>query len=334
MLFVGTEHGVYCSTDAGENLSNLSLNLPSTPVMGIEVKNNDLVIATHGRSFWILDNIGALRQMSEVKKKVGLKLFKPTEAVRRSRRAVFDFHLQKKKNQVKLVVKNEQSEVIRVIYEGELGKGFHRKKWNLRHKGATVFPNIILEGGNPRRGPWAVPGSYIVSLEVNGKIKEQTFELKKDPRLTDVSQKDLEAQFELAMNIRNAENAANQSIIKIRNLTNQLKTLARTNTTTEIAKKAELIDKQLRKVEEKIYQVRNQSPKDKIAFPIQLNDRLTGLRSRLEKGDGAPPKAFYQVYDELSGELNQHLSKLKLVLEKDLVKFNELLEEAQLPKVY
>ena len=96
----------------------------------------------------------------------------------------------------------------------------------------------------------------------------------------------------MAINIRNAENAANQSIIKIRDLATQLKTLARTNTTTEIAKKAKLIDKQLRKIEEKIYQVRNQSPKDKIAFPIQLNDRLTGLRSRLEKEMVRHPKHF------------------------------------------
>ena len=179
-----------------------------------------------------------------------------------------------------------------------------------------------------------MPEKYVVSLEENGKSIEQIFELKKDPRLTDVSQKDLEAQFELAMNISHAENAANQSIIKIRDLTTQLKTLALKNTTTKISKKIELIEKQFRAIEKKIYQVRNQSPKDKIAFPIQLNDRLTGLRSRLEKGDGAPPKSFYQVYDELTAELNQHLSKLKPVLEKDLVELNELLEDAQLPKVY
>ena len=231
------------------------------------------------------------------------------------------------------MIKNEAGEIVRQIYNGKLDNGFHRYKWNLRHTGATVFPNIILEGGNPRRGPWAVPGKYIVILEVNGAIKEQTFDLKKDPRLTDVSQEDLAAQFELAMKIRDAEDAANQSIINIRDLVGQLNALTPKNTSKATHEKANAIIQSLNEVAKNIYQVRNQSPKDKIAFPIKLNDRLTGLRSRLEKGDGAPPASFYKVYDELSKELDLHLTKLRDILQNDLGALNKLLAQQKLPTI-
>jgi hypothetical protein len=78
-------------------------------------------------------------------------------------------------------------------------------------------------------------------------------------------------------------------------------------------------------VEGELYQVRNQSPKDKIAFPIRLNDRLTGLRSNLETGDGAPPAAYERVFGELSAELATHLGRLNALLTHELPALNRLL---------
>jgi hypothetical protein len=65
--------------------------------------------------------------------------------------------------------------------------------------------------------------------------------------------------------------------------------------------------------------VQNQSPKDKIAFPIKLNDRLTGLRSNLEQGDGAPPASYQQVFNELKAELDAHLARLRRLLQRNIV---------------
>ena len=317
ILYAGTEHGVQFSTDSGTNWSDLSLNLPSTPVMGIKVKNNDLVIATHGRSFWILDNIGMLREFDATKNKGTFRLFQPTEAVRRSRYAIFDFHLPEQSDKIKLVVKNAASKTVRVIYEGSLKSGYHRYTWNLRYPGATIFPNIILEGGNPRKGPWAPPGEYVVSLEVDGKQQEKTFELKKDPRLIAITDHDLVKQFELALKIRDAEDEANKSILKIRDLKGQLNHFLQKTKSKELGKKTNKIIQSLGEVEKKIYQVKNQSPKDKIAFPIKLNDRLTGLRSRLEEGDGAPTRAYYEIYEQLSKQLTVQLEKLNQLMKEN-----------------
>ena len=79
-----------------------------------------------------------------------------------------------------------------------------------------------------------------------------------------------------------------------------------------------------------LYQLRNQSPKDKIAFPIKLNDRLTGLRSHLERGDGTPIDAYQAVFDELSAELDVHLRTLERMLSEDLPRLNRRLVEAGL----
>lgn len=332
LLFAGTEHGVYVSINAGASWSNLSLNLPSTPVTGIQVKDSDLAIATHGRSFWVLDNIGLLREMSEYRSSSS-HLFKPSTAIRRSRLAMFDFYLSRKNNSVKLLVKNQSGEIVKVIYEGNLDSSFHRYKWNLRHKGATVFPNIILEGGNPRLGPWAIPGNYLLSLEVNGVVHEAEFDLLKDPRLVDVSDEDLQKQFDLALKIRNEEDKANTTVIEIRALKAQLDKIIGESKSSVLVQKAKEIHEKLSNIEKEIYQVKNQSPKDKIAFPIRLNDRLTGLRRHLERGDGAPPESFYIVYAELSEELAPFLSAFQAIKDNELVQINNLISKENLPLI-
>lgn len=64
LLFLGTENGVYVSFDAGENWESLQLNLPVTPIRDLVIKNDDVVLGTHGRSFWILDDIAPLRELN------------------------------------------------------------------------------------------------------------------------------------------------------------------------------------------------------------------------------------------------------------------------------
>ncbi len=86
-------------------------------------------------------------------------------------------------------------------------------------------------------------------------------------------------------------------------------------------------------VEAELYQVRNQSAKDKIAFPIKLNDRLTGLRSHLERGDAAPAEAYRTVFEELSAELDGHLHGLDRLIMEDLSRLNRQMAEAGLRQI-
>jgi len=80
LLYAGTERGVYVSFDDGGNWQPLQLNLPMSPVNDLVVRNDDLAVATHGRSFWVLDDLSPLRQWSESLKATDVHLFTPAEA--------------------------------------------------------------------------------------------------------------------------------------------------------------------------------------------------------------------------------------------------------------
>ncbi len=334
LLFIGTEQGVYVSFNDGNYWENLSLNLPASPVTGIAVKNSDLVISTHGRSFWILDRMGVIRQLKKSLYSNNFHLFKPDTAIRRAVSAQIDFFIKENDQKILLEIWDDQSNAVRTLYDGILNqKGMYSMQWNLRYSGATVFPNIILEGGNPRRGPWAAPGTYTVRLSVNDQSQEQKFQLRKDPRLSDVSNEDLKAQFDLAIQIRNAEDTANKTVIFIRKLKEELKKRQKQVSDRLLNGEIQAFIIGITAVEAGLYQVKNQSPKDKIAFPIKLNDRLTGLRSHLERGDGAPTKVYYQVFEELSTELNEYLDVLDKLMKNDLVDLNKKLVQFNLSEI-
>lgn len=231
----------------------------------------------------------------------------------------------------------------------------HRTSWDGRYTGATIFPGIVLEGGDPRRGPWAPPGRYRVRLTAfgaglgaTGTVTEtQDLVLTGDPRLADVSDDDLRAQFVLAKQIRDKESAANEAVIRVRAIraelvarkTEAVRLASAANSTVtaamidRITSAAEPLEREMGAVEQEIYQVKNQSPKDKIAFPIRLNDRLTGLRANLEQGDERPTPAYQRVYTELARELDAQLGKLDLTLRHNLARLNDALRAAGLAPI-
>jgi photosystem II stability/assembly factor-like uncharacterized protein len=332
LLYAGTEHGVSVSFDGGAGWRSLSLNLPDVPVTGLAVQESDLVIATHGRSFWVLDDIETLRQSASTLSEP--HLFRPANAVRRAQPAVVDYYLGRPGGSLRLEILDAGGEPVRTLYEGPVaGAGIQRHRWNLRYPGAVSFPGIVLEGGDPTRGPWAPPGRYQARLTVDGEVQLQAFDLLKDPRLRDVTDTDLRAQFELALQIRDAESAANRTVLLIRDLKRQVEERLRQTDGAPVRSAATVLLGALSRVEGELYQVRNQSPKDKIAFPIKLNDRLTGLRSNLEEGDAAPTEAHRRVFEELSAELRVQLTALDRVLGQDLPRLNAELAKAGLARV-
>ena len=334
LLYAGTEHGVFVSLSGGAAWSDLSLRLPDTPVTGLSVEARDVVISTHGRSFWVLDDIETLRQLDADLVDADAHLFRPADAARRVAPAVIDVRVNRPGRRVRLDILTGEGEHVRTLLDETAPPGTHRLRWDLRYPGAVTFPGIVLEGGNPAVGPWAPPGRYMARLSVDGTTREETFRVHPDPRLGDIPVAAYADQFRLAMAIRDAESRANEGVILARDLLTQLHEL--------VAKlDADLDDGVLRDeasrfaadveaVAGELYQLRNQSPKDKIAFPIKLNDRLTGLRSHLERGDGTPLDAYRAVFDELAAELDAHLRTLDGILRNDLPRLNRRLEAAGL----
>ncbi len=170
LLYAGAEHGIYVSFDDGANWQSLSLILPDTQVSDLVVEDNDLVIATHGRSFYILDDIGVLRQLTPEFANADVHLFQPRTAIRSVNQAAIDYYLKKSADKVTIEILDAKGQVIRTFTgspdddkrktgpgagaeESESfgpsapraptrKAGTNRFTWDLRYPGATVF-----EGG-------------------------------------------------------------------------------------------------------------------------------------------------------------------------------------------
>ena len=148
-----------------------------------------------------------------------------------------------------------------------------------------------------------------------GKILTDSFEIKLDPRIKDVTRADLEEKFTLAMQIRDQTSKANEAVIRIREVKEKINKEG-------ISEKNKALFTQLTNIEENLYQVKNQSSQDPLNFPIKLNNRLAALERVVESGEYKPTKGSYTVFAELKMELAIQLSLLaKSLTSKEAEKY-------------
>lgn len=317
LLYLGTEKGVHVSFDDGESWRSLSLNLPVTPVLGLEVKGDELVAATHGRSFYVLDDLSVLRQSMQMRDSDADVLYEPEPAVRGLQKAEFFLWLHGETKAASLLVLDEDQRPVRAIPMPDvLERGLQRFSWDLHYEGATVFPGMILESPSPSLGPMATPGSYTVRFSAGAHEQLVNLEVLADPRLKgEVSPKDLQRQTALALRARDASDTANKTVLAIRSIYKRVPA--------DTPRQQELLAL-LQNVEATLYQVKNRSPKDKIAYPIQLNDRLAGIQAALTYGAGPPTRAQQRVLGQLEEELERVMTQYTALLNG----FADVLEDA------
>ena len=350
LLFLGTEHGAYVSFNAGDNWQPLQLNLPDTPIRDLVVKDNDVVLGTHGRGFWILDDIQPLRQLTPDLMKQNAILFQPGDAIRGVYNAVFQYYLKDKMDSVKIEILDAQGNQ-EITFKGDkpeykadpnvpswereaakptTASGLNTFSWNLRYPGATVFEGMILWGANAKNGPKAPIGKYQVRFTSGGYSKTYPFNIKIDPNLKGVTEADLKETFDVAMKIRDKESAANEAVIRIREIRKQMETGMKETTDPVITAYAKDLTTKLSSIEEDLYQVRNRSGQDPLNFPIKLGNRISAVRRSLETGEGKPTAGVYKVFDELSKELDGHLQKLDNTLKAGIDGLNPMLMNKQM----
>lgn len=344
LLFLGTEHGAYVSFNAGDSWEPLQLNLPDTPIRDLVVKNDDVVLGTHGRGFWILDDIGPLRQMTVEKVKSEAILFQPTDAIRGVYDAVFQYYLKSNADSVVFEVLDGDGKLVRKFVGNKpkeepatgdwwsrpeskptTAAGLNSFSWNLRYPGATVFDGMIMWGASPKSGPKAPIGKYQVRMTAGKYSETKSFSVKINPNLKGVTEADLKETFDLAMKIRDRESAANEAVINIRKVRKQFEEELKTNTDASVAANAKDMMAKLTVIEEDLYQTKNRSGQDPLNFPIKLGNRISAVRRSLESGDNKPTAGVYKVFDELNKELDGHLQKLQLVLSGDMPSLNQKL---------
>ncbi|HTS27864.1 MAG TPA: FlgD immunoglobulin-like domain containing protein [Bryobacteraceae bacterium] len=334
LLFLGTEHGVYCSLDGGDRWEPLSLNLPDTQVPDLAIQGNDLVIATHGRSFYVLDGIDALRQISPAVTADDFHLFQPAPAMRPRTPARIDYLLKSAAQNVTISILDSDGVLVRKLDSPERKAGLNRIAWDLNYPGPTGFPGMILRGGS-RNGPAAVPGHYQVELTVAGKSQRQPLVIEKDPRLADVTDADLREQFAFAIQVRDATSRTNEMLIGIREMKKQIgERVARAGATNaRLLEVSRIVARDLSDVESELYQVRNQSPRDTLNYPIKLNNQFAVLLADIEMGDSRPTEQMYVVFRDLSQSLARLAGRLDSLEKDNLAQLDEILRNAGLAPI-
>ncbi|MFT4857164.1 MAG: photosystem II stability/assembly factor-like uncharacterized protein [Algoriphagus sp.] len=333
LLYLATEHGVYVSFNDGEMWQSLQLNLPDTPIRDLVLKNDDVVLGSHGRGFWILDDIRPLRAAVETISKNEVTLYKPANPIRGVYDAAIQYYLPEKIDSLKIEILDSDGNLINTyIASGDStarnapkrNAGLNTFTWDMQYPGASVFEGMIIWSARPQRGPLAPIGSYQVKLTALGESHTTDFDLEMDPNLDNVTADDLQKQFDLALMIRDKVSEANEAVILIRKIEAQAGELDASQKKKIQMQLKTLLDK-LQVIEEDLYQVKNQSGQDPLNFPIKLNNRLASLQRSVESGQARPTDAAYVVFEELSLELENHLAKLDEVLSGDLKKLNEVL---------
>ena len=396
LLYAGTERGLYVSGDDGGSWLPFNRNLPVAPIYDLAIRGDDLIAATHGRSFWISDGLGLLRQLAagEVSP---VHLYAPAPTLRMAGVAdpteiapkqysyglgipaasyvarkpdggferrmldaganpragvVLHYHLHEEpKGEVILSFHDADGKEIRsfssvdpeaTVEEGRAEPprdpvvpakaGMNRFAWDMRYTGSRA-----ITGTTDRPpGPLAAPGRYEARLTVADTTHRQAFEIRKDPRIA-VTQEELQAQFELAVRIRDKVSEANDGVNELRSVRRQVEEWAGRAkdgpAAQSVADAARTVDVELTAIEEELIDPRAEGALNRLNYPVRLIVKLSALTSVVTNADAPPTRQAYEVFDHLSGQIDAQIARVKETLDRRLPAFAHLLREHGVPAV-
>ena len=337
LLYAGTESGMYISFDDGVHWTSFQRNLPIVPITDLAWKDHDLIVATQGRSFWIMDDVSLLHQLSDEVATSTLWLYESSPLVRGAGSSVvLRYYLQEASDSTGIILRIlEQDGAIIKTYDGEdldAQAGSNTFRWDTRYEDAEDFEGLIMWSGSVR-GPRAAPGSYRARLIAHGDSVEVGFEIQKDPRSASTLE-DLQAQFDFLIGIRDKLTETHRAIKQIRRVRSQARSAADRSDATDAVKAAadSLID-QLTSIEQALYQTRNQSRQDPLNFPIRLNNKLAAVAGNASIGGFRPTDQAIAVRDDLTSRIDAQLAMLQALLEKDVPRLNTMIRESAVPAI-
>lgn len=371
LLYAGTEGGMYISYNGGENWYPFQLNLPVCPINDMTFRDNDLVITTSGRGFWILDDVGALQQSDGMLADVKMQLFKPKPTVKFNASVpdepqpglgqnplngvIIDYYLQEEvpdSVMLSLEILNENGKVIRTMdnqkqedfqpYPGGPGPkkpipakaGVNRFAWDFRTDGIPNVPQVFVMGDY--RGHLVAPGEYQIRMKLGEEQQTVNCTILPDPRLN-ASTADYAKQQQILNDIEESVISIHKSVNAMRKAKEQVKSL------TELLKEQEnreaLLDSgkalitKIEQWEENLIQPKQKTFQDVINFPNQLNAELLDLKSRVDEHDPRVTEGAVQRLSDLKAEWNQHQEALEQIIQLDLANFNEMYRQQNIPAV-
>ncbi len=345
LLFAGTKSTIYVSLDSGASWQPLSLNLPAVQVrdIAIDTRQGDVAIATHGRSFWILDNLALLEQLTKESVSSDVQLFAPETAWLSHAYGSSDFarfipdagenppfgatvffHIPygyDGRTSVTLSFADAQGNLIRSFtlhHRGTTGikPGMNRFQWDLRYADATEvhgFHPPIAAGGldDSVNGPVVVPGTYEVTLDYGGRRVQQPFTVALDPRIHPAPDA-LAARLALALKIHVAMNTLDTTLNRAIAVRDRLRSAVRSHRLTSVQAGGAIAA--LDSVIGDLVQLDIHSSEGDLLHESKLRSHLAYLAAELDMAYDAPTQAQYAVFDDLNGHAQSGEQRLETAI--------------------
>ena len=348
LLYAATETGVFVSFDAGEHWQSLQLNLPRTPVHDLIVSGNDLAVATHGRAFWILDDVTPLRQVTAAAAAAGAYLYAPETGYRLyypdavDKRppsgenppagVLIDYYLPAEPaGPLTLEIVDAAGSVVRHLSSAKAkgaeqppewpdliqpvdtlpaAKGMNRFVWDLRYDDPVQIPGAFY-AGVPPRGPIVLPGAYSLRLGYGGQTQSAPLAIAADPRDRG-SLAGLRQKFDLAMEVYHDQDALHRAVNEIRVLKTGVDTAAgkARGKPQGAALEAEgsALAAAAGKIEAVLMQVNIKGSEANLNYPGMLNEQIYSFSQLLDDADTAPNEQEIGTYAGMHARLGAQLA--------------------------
>lgn len=360
LLYCGTEYGLYTSYDDGVNWKPFQLNLPLVPITDITIKNNDLIIATQGRSFWVLDDLTVVQQRMMDVMKSNWHVYKPVPTYRSNgymhkhsgnnganppNGVVINYWLKEDKanDTITVSVYNSKKELIHVwsrhaekdAEKLNYATGMNKLIWNLEYAPTEKVDDLVMWNGSVISGLKVAPGKYTIRFKTNTDSMDVEAEVLANPN-NKMTQADYEAQVNFLLEVKNKFNDIQKTIKQIRLLREQLTEFTEPLDSIkhkEVLILADTIQSRITRVEETLYQTRARSPQDVLNYPIRINDQMASIYNFAASGNTAPAQQAYDAYKELSLRADKELSIFKAIQQNELQQLNNLIHQKLIPVI-
>ena len=363
LLYAGTETGFYISYDDGYNWKAFQNNFPVVPINDLFIQDNDLIAATAGRSFWILDDLSNLQEQQSIE---GLHLVTPKVAYRLSSRKTpkgsiqgtnpapgiyLDYYLPKHSDSIPLTLEILEGNKIIRSYTSEkpeitkpwpggpspelilpIKEGFNRVNWDFRRSSIPAVDNVFVYGSF--EGSRVGPGKYKARLTYGNKKRETFLTILPNPNI-DATQTDFDVQQELLIEIDTALATIHSSVTRMRNIQTQLlhytEVLQGRTAFTPVLDKASVIGKKLKAWELKLIQPQQKTFQDVINFNNKLNAEWMYLKEFVDSDDPKVTQGAKDRFKDLMAQWKVNEKELNAIINVDFKAFETLYRAMKVP---